>query len=82
MIIAVPAERNDGERRVALVPESVQRLTAKKVAVRVENGAGRKAWFTDDDYRRSGASMVPQVNSNATTASFEILWFTAADDKR
>jgi NAD(P) transhydrogenase subunit alpha len=61
MIIAVPAERSDGERRVALVPESVQRLTAKKVAVRVESGAGRKAWFTDDDYRRSGASMVPHA---------------------
>jgi len=58
MIIGVPAENSEGERRVALVPETVQRLAAKNIAVRVESGAGRNAWFADDDYRRAGAAVV------------------------
>jgi len=59
MIIGIPAESFPGERRVALVPETVQRLAAKNIAVRVESGAGRNAWFADDDYRRAGAAIVP-----------------------
>ena len=57
MIIAVPAETFSGERRVSLVPETVQRLTAKKLQVRLQSGAGVGAWFSDDDYRRAGASV-------------------------
>lgn len=40
MIIAIPAETFPGERRVALAPESVQRLMAKKLQVRLQSGAG------------------------------------------
>jgi len=57
MIIAIPAETFPGERRVALVPESVQRLAAKGVSLRAQSGAGQGAWFADDDYRRAGASI-------------------------
>jgi len=58
MIIGIPAESFPGERRVALVPETVQRLAAKNIVVRVASGAGRNAWFADDDYRRAGAAVV------------------------
>ena len=61
MIIAVPAETFSGERRVSLVPETVQRLTAKKLQVRLQSGAGVGAWFSDDDYRRAGASVETSV---------------------
>jgi NAD(P) transhydrogenase subunit alpha len=40
MICGVPAERVAGERRVALIPESVQRLVGAGNDVRVERGAG------------------------------------------
>lgn len=57
MIVGVARESVAGERRVALVPESVRRLVASKLAVAVESGAGQGAWFSDDDYGRAGASV-------------------------
>jgi NAD(P) transhydrogenase subunit alpha len=61
MIIVIPAETFPGERRVALVPETVQRLAAKKLQVWLQSGAGVGAWFSDDDYRRAGASVESSV---------------------
>jgi NAD(P) transhydrogenase subunit alpha len=56
--VAVPTETRPGERRVALVPESVGRLTALGVDVRVQSGAGVAANASDDAYREAGASVV------------------------
>ncbi len=56
--VAVPTETRPGERRVALVPESVGRLTALGVDVRVQAGAGAGANALDQAYRDSGASVV------------------------
>lgn len=56
--VAVPAETRPGERRVALVPESVGRLTALGVEVQVQAGAGVAANAPDDAYRDAGASVV------------------------
>ena len=47
MKIGVPREVADGERRVALVPESVGRLAQEGLEVLVERGAGEAAAFTD-----------------------------------
>jgi NAD(P) transhydrogenase subunit alpha len=55
MKIVVPAERKAGERRVAIVPETVKRLRAKGVEFVVESGAGAAAGFRDSDYREAGA---------------------------
>jgi NAD(P) transhydrogenase subunit alpha len=57
MILGVPNEKSDGERRVALVPETVARLAAKGIEVRVEAGAGEAVYISDDDYRRAGAKI-------------------------
>jgi proton-translocating NAD(P)+ transhydrogenase subunit alpha len=58
MHVSVPREAAPGESRVALVPESVQRLTAGGFAVTVECGAGAAAGFADDGYAASGATVV------------------------
>lgn len=55
--IAVLGETRPGERRVALVPGLVSRLTDVGQEVVVEPGAGVAAGFTDDDYRQAGASV-------------------------
>jgi NAD(P) transhydrogenase subunit alpha len=55
MRIAVRKEGAAGERRVSIVPESVKRLTAKKIDVTVESGAGQASFASDDDYRTAGA---------------------------
>ncbi|MBK9129252.1 MAG: Re/Si-specific NAD(P)(+) transhydrogenase subunit alpha [Phycisphaerales bacterium] len=55
MKIVVPRETLEGERRVALVPESVKKLVAKGVEVAVERGAGEAAYFADAKYLEMGA---------------------------
>jgi H+-translocating NAD(P) transhydrogenase subunit alpha len=57
MIIGVPKESNAGENRVALVPETVAKLVKAGHKVAIERGAGAKAFFTDADYEKAGASL-------------------------
>jgi H+-translocating NAD(P) transhydrogenase subunit alpha len=57
-IVAVARETAAGERRVALVPESVGRLVRAGVQVRVEAGAGAGALIPDQAYTDAGASVV------------------------
>jgi NAD(P) transhydrogenase subunit alpha len=56
--VAVPKETRAGERRVALVPDSVGRLAARGFEVAVERGAGDAAGFADADYASAGATVV------------------------
>ena len=56
--VAVPAEIRPGERRVALVPEQVTRLTAAGLEVVIESGAGAGAFITDDDFATAGATII------------------------
>lgn len=56
--VVVPTETRPGERRVALMPESVGRLTALGVDVRVQAGAGQAASALDDAYQDAGAAVV------------------------
>ncbi|MBX6350898.1 MAG: Re/Si-specific NAD(P)(+) transhydrogenase subunit alpha [Clostridia bacterium] len=58
MRIAVPKEILPGERRVALVPESVARLQKSGFEVVVERGAGLAAGFVDQAYEAAGARLV------------------------
>ena len=55
--VAVGRETLEGERRVALVPESVGRLTRAGVTVRVERGAGERALIPDSAYETAGATL-------------------------
>ena len=57
MKIGVVRESIAGERRVALVPESVKRLIGKKHEIVVESGAGVASGASDDDYRKAGATV-------------------------
>ncbi|MBZ5588741.1 MAG: Re/Si-specific NAD(P)(+) transhydrogenase subunit alpha [Acidobacteriia bacterium] len=61
MKIAVPREIRSGERRVALVPESVKKLVKAGIGVTVERGAGEAAFFTDSLYREEGAEVEGDV---------------------
>jgi NAD(P) transhydrogenase subunit alpha len=56
--IGVPRENFAGEKRVATVPEVVEKLVKLGFAVKVESGAGEAANFGDDMYRAAGAQIV------------------------
>jgi NAD(P) transhydrogenase subunit alpha len=64
----VPRETERGERRVALVPESVPKLTALGLDVVVERGAGEAASFPDGAYAEAGA----QVGDDALGADIVV----------
>ena len=51
--IGVPKEVREGEQRVALVPDSVNRLTKQDILVTLETGAGALAGYTDDYYENA-----------------------------
>jgi NAD(P) transhydrogenase subunit alpha len=56
--VGVAKETAQGERRVALTPESVGKLRAAEMSVLVERGAGNGASFTDIEYVDAGAKIV------------------------
>ena len=57
-VIGVPKETAVGEKRVATVPEVVEKLIKLGFKVAVESGAGDAANFSDDTYRAAGAEIV------------------------
>ena len=58
MIIGLPKETKDGERRVALTPDAVAGLVGADNSVHVETGAGDGSGFSDAQYLASGANVV------------------------
>ena len=58
LTIGVPRETLAGEKRVATVPEVVEKLIKLGFAVAVESGAGDAANCDDDSYRAAGAQIV------------------------
>jgi NAD(P) transhydrogenase subunit alpha len=57
-VIGVPKETAEGEKRVATVPEVVEKLIKLGFQVKVETGAGAQANFDDAAYRAAGAEVV------------------------
>jgi NAD(P) transhydrogenase subunit alpha len=58
MKVGVLKETTPGERRVALVPESLARLRGAGLDILVQSGAGDGAWFADSAYAEAGADVV------------------------
>jgi alanine dehydrogenase len=58
MIIGVPKEIKDGEKRVGMTPQGVDALVAHGHRVLVERKAGEGSGFSDQEYRKAGATLV------------------------
>jgi NAD(P) transhydrogenase subunit alpha len=82
MLIGVPRETAAGERRVALVPESVGRLVKLGVAVAVERGAGESAFFADEAYLNAGATVTDANTVWAADIVAKVQRPTAAEVQR
>jgi H+-translocating NAD(P) transhydrogenase subunit alpha len=70
MQIGVPTETVPGERRVALVPETVGRLAKSGSSVLVQRGAGTAASFTDEAYEAAGATLASDAAEVYAKAEF------------
>src|SRR5438067_31151 len=71
-LIGVPRETAAGEKRVATVPEVVEKLVKLGFGVAVQAGAGDAANFADDTYRAAGADIV--ADAARLWASADILF--------
>jgi len=71
MKVGVPRETAPGERRVALVPETVKRLTGGGFEVVVERGAGERAAFLDSAYDEAGATLVDDPYAGEAVAKVQ-----------
>jgi H+-translocating NAD(P) transhydrogenase subunit alpha len=65
MKIAVAAETDAGEPRVAAVPDTVKKLVALGAEVAVMPGAGVKAGVPDAEYTAAGATVTSDALNNA-----------------
>ena len=61
MIIGVPKEIKDGEKRIGMTPQGVDALVAHGHRVLVERGAGEGSGFTDEEYRKAGSTLVERA---------------------
>lgn len=57
MRVAVPKESRPGEKRVALVPDIINKLTRAGLEVVIESGAGSSAEFSDQQFTDAGATV-------------------------
>jgi H+-translocating NAD(P) transhydrogenase subunit alpha len=67
--IGVLKEREDGETRIAVVPDLVERYAALGYQIVVETGAGEAAYFSDDMFRGKGA----HIESREVVSKSDIL---------
>ena len=63
MKIAIPKEITPGETRVAVVPAMISTFVRDNHEVVVQAGAGQAASFSDDEYKKAGAAIVPDAQS-------------------
>ncbi len=61
MIIGIPKEIKDNEYRVSQTPGGVAMLVQHGHRVLVQAGAGEGSGFSDEEYRQSGAEIVPDA---------------------
>ncbi|SFK40271.1 Re/Si-specific NAD(P)(+) transhydrogenase subunit alpha [Methylocapsa palsarum] len=68
MRIAIPAETDPAESRVAATPETVKKFIGLGAEVAVETGAGERSGVADAAYEKAGAVIAPDAASAVSGA--------------
>ena len=58
MIISIPKETEYNETRVAVTAQSVKELIKAGYKVKIQTGAGKKSFISDDTFKEAGANIV------------------------
>jgi len=77
-VVAITKERQDGETRVAATPDSIRKLIAMGLKVRIESGAGDGASIPDAEYVAAGATIAK--GAAATIKDADLLFKVRAPD--
>ena len=73
MQIFVPAETRSGEKRVALVPDIISKLTKAGLSVSIESGAGINAGAPDSEFSNAGATVISASQSKTALSSADVV---------
>ena len=73
MRILVPSELVPGERRVAVLPQTVVSFTQLGLDVSVQSGAGAHCFASDADYSAAGATVVPEGDLTSALGQADIV---------
>lgn len=68
MKIAIVKETEELENRVAATPETVKKFISLGFSVNIENDAGIKSFFSNDEYKEAGANIISDLNDLISTA--------------
>ena len=58
MVIGVPVEITNGERRVAVIPATVKELIKNGLIVKIQSGAGIGSFISDAQFKDAGADII------------------------
>lgn len=72
MIIGIPKEIKTNENRVGMTPAGVHELVNHGHKVYVQHTAGEGSGYTDDDYIKAGASILPTIEDTYAAAEMII----------
>ena len=73
MRVIVPEETKDGEKRVALIPDIISKLTRAGLTVAIQSRAGAHAGASDQAYVSAGASVFPSTDLDKELSSADVI---------
>lgn len=82
LTVGVPRETTLGEARVALAPDAARRLVRKGCEVRIERGAGEKAFIADDAFEAVGCRLVDRDEALGAGAVCTVSGLDASGQER
>ncbi len=68
MLIGVPKESHEDEKRVPLVPNEVKKFVRLGAEILVEKNLGEKAGFSDEEYKEAGATILESCDEILQTS--------------
>ena len=73
MRVLVPKEIKSGEKRVALVPDIISKLTRAGLTVAIESGAGTDSQATDSEFQAAGAEIIATSNIQSELGKADVV---------
>ncbi len=73
MRVFVPKELKSGEKRVALVPDIISKLTRAGLTVAIESGAGTNSQATDSEFQAAGAEIIATANIQSELGKADVV---------
>jgi len=81
MIVGIPKEILEGEKRVAATPQTVKDLMKFDLEVHVQASAGNASHYLDKDYEKAGAKIISDAATILTQSDLVIKVATATSDE-